>query len=145
MADWLESEFTDLKVCVLNMTFASRLFLSWLGQPGSTPAPVISEGGMAARHRKGVTAEWCLLYVVGGFLVVLLELGHLRIQWRESARLCGASNHVDFKRLTITKSDLLPRLRGGQSKIWQQSVKTLTSNFSWVDICRLPDPPDSTR
>ncbi|KAG5450969.1 hypothetical protein CSKR_105278 [Clonorchis sinensis] len=47
---WLEREFTDARSVV-------RFPLSKLGQPGSIPALVIPSGGMAARHRKGVTAE----------------------------------------------------------------------------------------
>ncbi|KER24600.1 hypothetical protein T265_07791 [Opisthorchis viverrini] len=35
----------------------TRLLLSRLGQPGSIPALVLPSGGMAARHRKGATAE----------------------------------------------------------------------------------------
>ncbi|KAG5442314.1 Tubulin-specific chaperone C [Clonorchis sinensis] len=55
---WLEREFTDRKVRGSNPTrSASRLPLSRLGQPGSSPALVLPLGGMAARHRKGVTAE----------------------------------------------------------------------------------------
>ncbi|KAG5449416.1 hypothetical protein CSKR_107566 [Clonorchis sinensis] len=54
---WLEREFTDRKVCGSNPTSASRLPLSRLGQPGSISALVLPSGGMAARHRKGVTAE----------------------------------------------------------------------------------------
>ncbi|KAG5447292.1 hypothetical protein CSKR_106179 [Clonorchis sinensis] len=42
-------------------TSASRLPLSRLGQPGNIPALVLPWGGMAARHRKGVTAEQLLL------------------------------------------------------------------------------------
>ncbi|KAG5454078.1 hypothetical protein CSKR_112622 [Clonorchis sinensis] len=40
-----------------NPTSASRLPLSRFGQPGSISALVLPSGGMAARHRKGVTAE----------------------------------------------------------------------------------------
>ncbi|KER25540.1 hypothetical protein T265_14189 [Opisthorchis viverrini] len=57
MAQWLEREFTDRGVRGSNLTSASRLPLSRLGQPGSTPALVLASGGMSARHRKGVTAE----------------------------------------------------------------------------------------
>ncbi|KER21866.1 hypothetical protein T265_09899 [Opisthorchis viverrini] len=45
------------KVRGSNPTWASRLPLSVLGQPGSIPALVLPSGGMAARHRKGATAE----------------------------------------------------------------------------------------
>ncbi|KER19167.1 hypothetical protein T265_11967 [Opisthorchis viverrini] len=54
---WLEREFTDRKVRGSNPNSASRLPLSRLGQPGSIPAFVLPSGGMAARHRKGATAE----------------------------------------------------------------------------------------
>ncbi|KAG5441208.1 hypothetical protein CSKR_102420 [Clonorchis sinensis] len=54
---WLELEFTDRKVRGSNPTSACRLLLSRLGQTGSIPALVLPSGGMAARHRKGVTAE----------------------------------------------------------------------------------------
>ncbi|KER23270.1 hypothetical protein T265_14677, partial [Opisthorchis viverrini] len=54
---WLEREFNDRKVCGSNPTSATRLPLSRLGQPGSIPALVLPSGGMAARHRKGATAE----------------------------------------------------------------------------------------
>ncbi|KAG5449469.1 Interferon regulatory factor 4 [Clonorchis sinensis] len=54
---WLEREFTDRKVRGSNPTSTSRLPLSRLGQPGSIPALVLPSSGMAARHRKGVTAE----------------------------------------------------------------------------------------
>ncbi|KAG5447842.1 hypothetical protein CSKR_102295 [Clonorchis sinensis] len=40
-----------------NPASASRLPLSRLGQPGSIPALVLPSGGMAARYRKGITAE----------------------------------------------------------------------------------------
>ncbi|KER25612.1 LOW QUALITY PROTEIN: hypothetical protein T265_14179, partial [Opisthorchis viverrini] len=54
---WLDREFTDRKVRGSNPTSASQLPLSRLGQPGSIPALVLPSGGMAARHRKGATAE----------------------------------------------------------------------------------------
>ncbi|KER23764.1 hypothetical protein T265_08417 [Opisthorchis viverrini] len=40
-----------------NPISATRLPLSRLGQPGSIPALMLPSGGMAARHRKGATAE----------------------------------------------------------------------------------------
>ncbi|KAG5452512.1 hypothetical protein CSKR_103317 [Clonorchis sinensis] len=40
-----------------NPTSASRLPLSRLGEPGNIPAIVLPSGCMAARHRKGITAE----------------------------------------------------------------------------------------
>ncbi|KER31036.1 hypothetical protein T265_02601 [Opisthorchis viverrini] len=54
---WLEREFTDRKARGSNPISASRLPLSRLGQPGSIPALVPLSCGMAARHRKGATAE----------------------------------------------------------------------------------------
>ncbi|KAG5445277.1 hypothetical protein CSKR_107331 [Clonorchis sinensis] len=54
---WLEREFTDRKVRGSNLTAASRIPLSRLRQLGSIPVLVLPSGGMAARHRKGVTAE----------------------------------------------------------------------------------------
>ncbi|KAG5442938.1 hypothetical protein CSKR_104781 [Clonorchis sinensis] len=57
IAQRLERERTDRKVRGSNPASASRLLLSRLGQPGSIPALVLPSGGMAARHRKGATAE----------------------------------------------------------------------------------------
>ncbi|KAG5450463.1 hypothetical protein CSKR_105125 [Clonorchis sinensis] len=57
ITQWLQSEFTARKVLGSNPTSASRLPLSRLGQPVSIPALVHPSDGMAARHRKGVTAE----------------------------------------------------------------------------------------
>ncbi|KAG5443202.1 hypothetical protein CSKR_110549 [Clonorchis sinensis] len=57
IAQWLERERTDRKVRGSNPASASRLPLPRLGQPGSIPALVLPSGGMAARHRKGATAE----------------------------------------------------------------------------------------
>ncbi|KAG5449685.1 Actin-1 [Clonorchis sinensis] len=54
---WVEREFTYRRVRGSNPASASRLPLSRLGQPGSISALVLPSGGMAARHRKGVTAE----------------------------------------------------------------------------------------
>ncbi|KAG5451281.1 hypothetical protein CSKR_106562 [Clonorchis sinensis] len=54
---WSARKFTDRKVRGSSPTSASRLPLSRLGQLGSIPAHVLSSSGMAARHRKGVTAE----------------------------------------------------------------------------------------
>ncbi|KAG5447119.1 hypothetical protein CSKR_107586 [Clonorchis sinensis] len=55
--NWLEREFTDRKVRGSNPTSASRLPLSRFEQPGSISALVLPSGGMAARQRKGVTAQ----------------------------------------------------------------------------------------
>ncbi|KAG5441437.1 hypothetical protein CSKR_107656 [Clonorchis sinensis] len=54
---WLEREFTDRKVRGSDPTSTSRIPLSRLEQPGSIPDRVLPSGSMAARHRKGVTAE----------------------------------------------------------------------------------------
>ncbi|KAG5455256.1 hypothetical protein CSKR_106438, partial [Clonorchis sinensis] len=61
IAQRLERERTYRKVRGSNPASASRLPLSRLGQPGSIPALVLPSGGMAARHRKGATAERFLL------------------------------------------------------------------------------------
>ncbi|KAG5446073.1 hypothetical protein CSKR_103847 [Clonorchis sinensis] len=69
---WLEREFTDRKVRGSNPTSVSRLPLSRLGQSGSIPALVLPLGGMAATHRKGVTAErvtHVAKYVVSGSIL----------------------------------------------------------------------------
>ncbi|KAG5446496.1 Cleavage and polyadenylation specificity factor subunit 3, partial [Clonorchis sinensis] len=57
IAQRLERERTDRKVRGSNPASASRLPLSRLGKPGSIPALMLPSGGMAARHRKGATAE----------------------------------------------------------------------------------------
>ncbi|KAG5446884.1 hypothetical protein CSKR_102258 [Clonorchis sinensis] len=57
MAQWLKREFTDRKVRGSNSKSASRLPLSRVGQPGNIPALVLPSGRMAAKYRKGVTAE----------------------------------------------------------------------------------------
>ncbi|KAG5447630.1 hypothetical protein CSKR_107835 [Clonorchis sinensis] len=57
MAQWLEREFADRKLCGSKSTSASRLPLSMLGQPNSISALVLPSGGHAAEHRKGVTDE----------------------------------------------------------------------------------------
>ncbi|KER28124.1 hypothetical protein T265_04962 [Opisthorchis viverrini] len=54
-----QREFTDRGP---NLTSASQLPLSRLGRPGSIPALVLPSSSMAARHRKGVTAERFLLH-----------------------------------------------------------------------------------
>ncbi|KAG5450157.1 hypothetical protein CSKR_201130 [Clonorchis sinensis] len=56
VTQWLEREFTNLKVYVSNPASASQLLLSRLGQPGSIPALVLPSGDMTARHWKVVTA-----------------------------------------------------------------------------------------
>ncbi|KER32223.1 hypothetical protein T265_12825, partial [Opisthorchis viverrini] len=58
LAQVVRAHFTDRKVRGSNPTSATRLPLSRLGQPGSNPALVLPSGGMAARHRKGVTATY---------------------------------------------------------------------------------------
>ncbi|KAG5441692.1 hypothetical protein CSKR_103172 [Clonorchis sinensis] len=71
---WSEREFTGRKVRGSNPTSASRLPLSRLGQPGSIPALVLPSGGMAARHRKGATAERLFLYLKHLLTQVFLNL-----------------------------------------------------------------------
>ncbi|KAG5452306.1 hypothetical protein CSKR_106735, partial [Clonorchis sinensis] len=75
---WLVREITDRKVRGSNPTSASRLPLSRLGQPGSIPALVLPSGGMAARHRKVVTAEQSCL----GNLAVTQPSYFLRVAWQ---------------------------------------------------------------
>ncbi|KER25459.1 hypothetical protein T265_07083 [Opisthorchis viverrini] len=57
MAQWLESELINRKVCGSDLTSASRLLLSRLGQPDSILALLLPSDCIAARHRKGATAE----------------------------------------------------------------------------------------
>ncbi|KAG5442871.1 hypothetical protein CSKR_105181 [Clonorchis sinensis] len=54
---WLNREFTNQKVCCSNLTSASRLPLSRLGQPVRIPALVQPSGGITVRRRKGGTVE----------------------------------------------------------------------------------------
>ncbi|KER23559.1 hypothetical protein T265_14614, partial [Opisthorchis viverrini] len=56
-AQWLEREFADRKVRGSNPTPASRIPPSVFGQPGSIKVSCLITGGIAARHRKCVTAE----------------------------------------------------------------------------------------
>ncbi|KAG5452452.1 hypothetical protein CSKR_201682, partial [Clonorchis sinensis] len=56
MAQWLEREFSDWNVRGSNPTSAFRL-LSRLRHPGSISTLVLPSGDMAARHRKGFTAD----------------------------------------------------------------------------------------
>ncbi|KAG5447083.1 hypothetical protein CSKR_108821 [Clonorchis sinensis] len=65
-ARWLEREFTNRNVRGSNPTSASRLPLSRLGQPGSIPVLVLPSSGMAATHRKGVTAERFIYILCSG-------------------------------------------------------------------------------
>ncbi|KAG5447757.1 hypothetical protein CSKR_106793 [Clonorchis sinensis] len=62
LLECIELKLTDWKVRGSNSTSASRLLLSRLWQPGSIPALVPRSIGMAARHRKGATAEQLLYY-----------------------------------------------------------------------------------
>ncbi|KER23037.1 hypothetical protein T265_08983 [Opisthorchis viverrini] len=59
----VRARITNRKVRGSNPTSATRLPLSRLGQPGSIPALVLPSGGMAARHRKGATAERFFFFV----------------------------------------------------------------------------------
>ncbi|KER32592.1 hypothetical protein T265_01283 [Opisthorchis viverrini] len=51
------AEFTDRNACGSNPTSASRLLLSWDGQPASISALLLPSCGMSARHPKGATVE----------------------------------------------------------------------------------------
>ncbi|KAG5442659.1 Phospholipase A-2-activating protein, partial [Clonorchis sinensis] len=87
---WSQSSACSLKikdkVRGSNPTSASRLPLSRLGQPGSNAALVLPSGGMAARHRKGVTAgriiviiiRWCLAMDFGEIISHLQLTGCAR-------------------------------------------------------------------
>ncbi|KAG5445916.1 Inositol polyphosphate 4-phosphatase type II [Clonorchis sinensis] len=66
MVEWLRRELTARKVPGLNPTPASKLILSRLGKPDSISALVLPSGGMAARHRKGTTAERSLFVITYG-------------------------------------------------------------------------------
>ncbi|KAG5454334.1 Trafficking kinesin-binding protein 1, partial [Clonorchis sinensis] len=79
---WLEREFTDLKVRGSNPTSASRFPLSRLGQPGSIPTLVLPSGGVAARHRKGVTAEQFQLGQPGSIPALVLPPGGMAARHR---------------------------------------------------------------
>ncbi|KER33083.1 hypothetical protein T265_00981 [Opisthorchis viverrini] len=48
----------------LPLTFTPDPAAGLLGQPGSVPALVLPPGGMAARHRKDVTAERFTFYFI---------------------------------------------------------------------------------
>ncbi|KER26817.1 hypothetical protein T265_13932, partial [Opisthorchis viverrini] len=64
MTQWLQRKFTDRKVRGSNPASASQLSLSRLGQPGSITALVLPSNSMAARHRKGATAERSLFIFI---------------------------------------------------------------------------------
>ncbi|KAG5447088.1 hypothetical protein CSKR_108814 [Clonorchis sinensis] len=66
---WLEREFTDRKVRGSNTTSAPGPPLSSPAQPGSIPALELPSGGMAARHRRRVTAEHRIRMQNGKFCV----------------------------------------------------------------------------
>ncbi|KER25170.1 hypothetical protein T265_07331 [Opisthorchis viverrini] len=51
------SQGTEQFLTVLATLPSTQTIMLRLGQPGSIPALVLPPGGMAARHRKGVTAE----------------------------------------------------------------------------------------
>ncbi|KAG5444399.1 hypothetical protein CSKR_103019 [Clonorchis sinensis] len=57
MARWLQHEFTGQKVHGLNLTSATRLPLSMLGQPGSMPPIALPSSGTAAMQQTDATAE----------------------------------------------------------------------------------------
>ncbi|KAG5445658.1 hypothetical protein CSKR_104809 [Clonorchis sinensis] len=61
-----------------------------LGQPGSTSALVLNSGGMAARHRKGVTTERCQLIGSLTHLAVYIQSRRPRhIQPRQDVSMNG--------------------------------------------------------
>ncbi|KAG5442706.1 hypothetical protein CSKR_108014 [Clonorchis sinensis] len=98
MAQWLDCEFADRKTRDSNPISASRRPLSWLGQPDSIPALVLPSGGMAARYRKGVTAErLLLLYIV----VKCCRLVTSRIE----------SGHVAMQRIEHNPDEICPNSR----------------------------------
>ncbi|KER23200.1 hypothetical protein T265_14686, partial [Opisthorchis viverrini] len=55
--NWLERKFINRKVRGSNPTSVSQLPMSRPGQPGSNPVLVLFSSRVAARQRKGVTAE----------------------------------------------------------------------------------------
>ncbi|GAA57295.1 tonsoku-like protein, partial [Clonorchis sinensis] len=68
----------------------------WLGQPGSIPALVLPSGGMAARHRKGATAERFCQYLCtatsqiwlgqpGGIPILVRPSGGMVVRRRKGA------------------------------------------------------------
>ncbi|KER28415.1 hypothetical protein T265_13578, partial [Opisthorchis viverrini] len=71
----VRARITNLKVRGSNPTSATRLPLSRLGQPGSIPALVLPSGGMAARHRKGATAERFI------YLLLSPPITKIRVDW----------------------------------------------------------------
>ncbi|KER27870.1 LOW QUALITY PROTEIN: hypothetical protein T265_13701 [Opisthorchis viverrini] len=104
---WLEREFTDRKVRGSNPTPATRLPLSRLGQPGSIPALVLPSGGMAARHRKGATAERFLLR--GAFITILQRLLEHESLYFKTA--CGYAKSLELARkqsLSFLPNNRLP-------------------------------------
>ncbi|KAG5441054.1 hypothetical protein CSKR_101287 [Clonorchis sinensis] len=111
----MEREFTDRKVRGSNPTSASRLPLSRLGQPDSIPALVLPSGGMAARHRKGVTAER-LLFIITSSCGKSYSVTNQMVQWleRESTdRKVRGSNPTSASRLPLSRlgqPDSIPAL-----------------------------------
>ncbi|KER30536.1 hypothetical protein T265_03021 [Opisthorchis viverrini] len=112
-SQWLEREFTDRKVRGSNLTCASRLPLSRLGQPDSIPAVVQPSGGMAVGHRKGATAgpaaddinselytclasHWDSLFFNNDHLIVCAECSFDMVtilsSFRKSIKARGSSN-----------------------------------------------------
>ncbi|KAG5445458.1 hypothetical protein CSKR_103729, partial [Clonorchis sinensis] len=99
IAQRLERERTDRKVRGSNPASASRLPLSRLGQPGSIPALVLPSGGMAARHRKGATAER-FFFIIHTHLKHALSVVHQSL-WLTSLtarqrRLVGNASSLPF-------------------------------------------------
>ncbi|KAG5448122.1 hypothetical protein CSKR_106379 [Clonorchis sinensis] len=116
MAQWLEREFTDRRVRWSNPTYASRLPLSRLGRPGSIPALVLPSGGIAAMHRKGVTAERLLsAYKMAQWLERLFTDRKVRISNPTSAsRLpSGLGQAGSIPALMLTSGGVAARHRKG--------------------------------
>ncbi|KAG5447224.1 hypothetical protein CSKR_111625 [Clonorchis sinensis] len=78
-----------------------------LGQPGSSPVLVLSSGGMAAEHRKGVTTERLLVLFYYNDILSLVGVGGMQFGTSSSmptnVRLTALSK-TDRKPVTSTKS-----------------------------------------
>ncbi|KAG5441825.1 hypothetical protein CSKR_100691 [Clonorchis sinensis] len=102
----VQRELTDRKIRGSNLTSASRLLMSRLGQPGSSPALVLPSGGMAGRHRKGVTAEqFLVLYRSLTWLSVIIQLTCV-----STSTECAATGRRDIAIYIYIRNTLLIRL-----------------------------------
>ncbi|KAG5452220.1 hypothetical protein CSKR_114348 [Clonorchis sinensis] len=124
-----EREFTDRKVRGSNPTSASRLPLSRFGQPDSIPAPVLPLGGMAARRRKGVTAERLFFFIIFHHSRSTKD----RISCLPLTRMFRFSNSQQSGVLTEAQ------LNVGESPVYDDRLKLsvlhqAASCFSWYDI-----------